>query len=817
MFTLEVRKIVLFVFFIAAMTNIASATDKCFLYTFDSKNISQNWELNYDNFSYIWSNGSFLIGIGNKYSSSASGNWHKAWIISKKKIDLYNFTTFYFNFSFYVIPGNNPEFETSLIGNNTIVTFHIESNMNKWCSSNGYCHTAYFMIKERKSNKTLYKNHYPIGKISHGKWYKVSLIFGKDKSVKFFLDNEKNDTKVIVNDRQLKIKFEVLHDTNHTALWDNVSLCCHDNTKKIKTNCNFSHPLFITNPDWKNILSLSPLQYPVLIAENNSTTLNYLVSVYNPDQIFLLGNITNVKGIKITWQDIPAIFFPNTSAIYVKTFDQALHAAPIASLLHRPIVFSSDYNISLNLSTNTTNEIDNLYLKLLKERHQQLNYLIVSKPLPFSSYLAAKKQAFIIFSNSTNPTEVKSEILSTVNSLSARGFYINSTSYLLNGSYLLLVGVPSFTIQDPVEKQKLLGLIPVSDPLDGDNFTSDLPYADLNNDTYLDVAVGRLPENQTIASFMFFREQLPANHKALVASEYLYKNFLSNLLYLGGGMLSGRNVAKLLEKQNLKVERLVEHRSNPIAFLQSLNPDKINDFIHQSKKVGDILSKLAGKSIGSFAYKTMLALKSLEYVEQGMQIYYEYDWNHIKPRWSDALAYLASLNTSNITYDDAVKLVLYLWPKPWKTLNKTNLQSSIAESEIVYYEGLGNGSMWILPNNLPENYDMFSWDFWQQFIQNNEYNGSSVFTQEDIPTSTVKIVWDNSDLASISPMRKTFLKTSSAAFIGTTAINYAPFSTEIDHRFFSYGFTVGESMIKAINDFRDDWLLGIRLMLENLG
>ncbi|MFB6265811.1 MAG: hypothetical protein ABEI07_01875, partial [Candidatus Nanohaloarchaea archaeon] len=53
-------------------------------------------------------------------------------------------------------------------------------------------------------------------------------------------------------------------------------------------------------------------------------------------------------------------------------------------------------------------------------------------------------------------------------------------------------------------------------------------------------------------------------------------------------------------------------------------------------------------------------------------------------------------------------------------------------------------------------------------------------------------------------MREMFLREGAAAYVGASTVNYAPFSSEIDTRFFSQGYTVGQSLRKAVNSFAQD-------------
>jgi hypothetical protein len=578
--------------------------------------------------------------------------------------------------------------------------------------------------------------------------------------------------------------------------------------------------LFIADNNWKNILSLVPLKLPTIISDTIDDRIIHYINQYWPMRIFIVGNVSgNTGGYEIVtyritdYNDIPDLFYPNVTGVYAgNDKGKSIRASLIASILNKPLVFNISYaDNNYKLYQNTTEEIENLYLQLMKNQNKNINYLIVSNYNPLSAIIAANKNAFILLTTATNPNTVYSNIVSTVNKLNSYGFYINNTEYLINGSYLLLMdNIKSFEREDPVEKQKLLGIINFNDPLDGNKFDSDLDYGDLNNDTLIDVAIGRLPNDNTIASLMFARAFNPNHKTALVAAEYLHQNWASILLYAGGGMWNGRTIAKTLEDQGYTVDRLVERRADPIRFLSDLTPTSIKDFLDTTKDISKKVAKYLGKTLAKIVSKILIVLKGMQYAEQSLEMYLEYDWKSISPDWAGALNYVITnfpLNVSNRTEVEnfVVNLVgNYLWPKPWKTLNQSNLINSLPKKDIIYYEGRGNGSSWILPNVFPDDTGFLGYKEFINSLENYQYNGSNSFYPSDIPNIDSKIVWDNSDLAAKGDMLNSFLNKGSASFIGMSAINYAPFSSEIDTRFFKQGSTIGQSLIQAINEFADD-------------
>ncbi|MCS7093843.1 MAG: lamin tail domain-containing protein, partial [Candidatus Aenigmarchaeota archaeon] len=567
----------------------------------------------------------------------------------------------------------------------------------------------------------------------------------------------------------------------------------------------YNKTLFITDENWKNILALSPLKIPTIVYKPEyKDYIDFFVESYKPEEVFLLGNV-NYNGTKIELEEL-AMFFDQTSGVYADSFEKYLISSQIASLLNIPIVYSKE-NALLDFSKNSTEEIENFYLKLAKEKNLTLNYIILTNS-PYSSVISSIKNGFIIFINSTNASIVKNKLNEKVKKLNLHNFLFNNSKNILKGNYLLLFGVPHFLVDDPVEKQKFLGFIDVADEEDGSKLLSDVIYADVNNDGYLDFSFGRLSEDQSLASLVFSRSFLDTTKNALVASEYLHQNFLNVLLYAGGGMLNGRNVAEILESKGYNVTRLVERRVNHLLFLNDLKPSEIIKFIITYEGLKRTLEKFISSTLSTALVNTLLVLKGLEFSSESLMCYFEYDWSKFAENYMNVLQYLEQKESNNETLhiDDIINIVSLLWPTPWPELNETNLKNHMPEASIIFYEGLGNGSLWILPNNFEQNSNILSYSFWIQQISNYQYNGSRMFKKEDIPYLKARIVWDNSDFAGIGSMKDEFLKKGSASFIGASAINYSPFTGELSSRFFSKGETLGEAFKYAHNSFLSDFL-----------
>ncbi|MEM5875038.1 MAG: lamin tail domain-containing protein [Candidatus Aenigmatarchaeota archaeon] len=566
----------------------------------------------------------------------------------------------------------------------------------------------------------------------------------------------------------------------------------------------YNKTLFVVDNDWKNIISISPFKVPVLVYdEKYKESIEWFIENYKPEKIFLLGNVEVENGTKIDYKDFLE-FFENKKGIYADTFEKYVIASQIASLLKIPIVFSKE-NAIYDFSQNTTEEIEDFYISLAKEKNLTLNYLILTNS-PYSTIISSVKDGFIIFVNTTNSSEAKNILKNKIQKLNSHGFLLNNSKNIVKGNYLLLFGVPYFEVDDPVEKQKFLGLINVADELDGDKIISDAIYADINNDNYLDLSFGRLPSDESLSSLIFSRIFLETNKNALIASEYLHQNFGIVLVYGGGGMLTGRNIAKILEERGYNANRLVERRTNHISFLQNLKPTQIAKFLITYEGLRKVLEKYASSFLSTIISNLFLTVKGLEFASEALMSYFEYDWSSFSQNYEDVLSYLAEKQTNNESLDitDVINILEILWPKPWPILNSSNLRICLQNSSIIFYEGLGNGSLWILPNNIEQNTNILDYEFWKQIISNYQYNGSNIFEPNDIPYLNSRIVWDNSDFSGIGKMKDEFLKKGAASFIGPSALSYHPFTGEFSSRFFKNGENIGKAFLYAYNSFASD-------------
>lgn len=520
----------------------------------------------------------------------------------------------------------------------------------------------------------------------------------------------------------------------------------------------------------------------------------------------------------------------------------------VASLNDSQVVCSTGEYVEVERSVEALQEE---YVASVRERGEDINHVVVASRdvAPVAASVAADKGAFLQVVNASGYAyegvedvavrnvengvpDVEDAVMDAAELLASHGMYRNGSAQYVDGLYLSLFDVPSVLKADPVD-QAGWG---VSDA--DDYFMSDLAYGDLTGDDRLDVAVGRYPDDPSLASHVYLRSKYYEDNKqALVASQYLHTNWPVILAYLGGGMWSGKSMEHILDDRGYDVTRSVEHRADPAGFLVDLTPASLEAALGDADDVEEQVGAVLGDSIGAAAAKVTVYVRALEYVQQGLENYLEFDWSTFgfdAERSMDRLAekdidelydlenvtkeaaqrameqngtkesVVAALDDEDVQEWIAEAVYVFLWPDRYDRMTEEDLTAKIPDSSIVYYTGVGNGSAWHLPNEYDYHTPL-------EKVKTGRYNGTNNVMAGEIPANTARIVFDNSDHAarqSVSRQQlwRGFLEQGSASFIGTSSVNYAQYASEIDTQFFQHGYTAGESMRQAVNAFSDSWL-----------
>lgn len=604
------------------------------------------------------------------------------------------------------------------------------------------------------------------------------------------------------------------------------------------------HPLIISNSSWRNVLAATPADAPLLVTDRVTPQHRRLIDAYGPEDVFVLGDVA-LNGLNATRLDrngLRATFFPDAGErLYVEGREKAVAAAQLARAQGVPVVFEPRITAT-DLTGNTTGEIREAYVREVSQR-EDMNHIVLYREGGaagvYAPFIATRRRGVAVPVLQRGGSNAVRDVIAETGALLERyGGWTASDAYYTEGLYLSFVGgVPSVRLQDPVEQRS-----PFDDPRDGDTFRSDLPYGDLNNDTYLDAAVGRYPADIELTSAMFLRGGVYRDEKdALVASEYLHTNWPVILAYLGGGMWAGKSVEGILEGRGYVVDRAVEYRADPANFLVELSPANMQAIMDDQREMGAKVGAVVGESVGDAASTALTYVKALEYVQRGMQQYLEFDWATFgfdadrgferiaqdgadlaitDPRFlanatkkasrraakerSVKEAIVASLQGEQVQQAIAEAVYVFLWPDRYAKLTEATLQERLPEQSIVYYEGVGNGSAWHLPN-------AFNHATSLEWVKTGRYNGSRNLMPSEVPPLRARFVVDNSDLAgqvnmSRDELWRAFLEAGAATYMGTSTVNYAPYASEVDTRFFRNGYTAGKSLVDALNAFRDDWI-----------
>ncbi|MFB6076909.1 MAG: hypothetical protein ABEK12_02160, partial [Candidatus Nanohaloarchaea archaeon] len=161
----------------------------------------------------------------------------------------------------------------------------------------------------------------------------------------------------------------------------------------------------------------------------------------------------------------------------------------------------------------------------------------------------------------------------------------------------------------------------------GDEYKSDLAYGDIDGDGIVEVPVGRLPANRTLALRMLNRSDRRARKDAFVASAYRYSSWPLVLGSVGGGMWAGKSVEHVLEQQGYDVARAAERRTHPEQFLRSLTPARMTVLLQEASTVRNALAPVLGTGVATAASTAYVTVLGLRYGQRALAQYLEFDWS----------------------------------------------------------------------------------------------------------------------------------------------------------------------------------------------
>ena len=364
---------------------------------------------------------------------------------------------------------------------------------------------------------------------------------------------------------------------------------------------------------------------------------------------------------------------------------------------------------------------------------------------------------------------------------------------LFEGRYISILNGPQKTVENPVD-----GFF---EDNDGEYYRTDLNYGNFEDDSYLNAAVARYPENTAEASKLFYRSTESEKWSdTTVASSYLHSNWPVILSTAGGGMRHGSQTEKVLRTETDTVH-LVEHRADPVIFLLDLTPVEISGFLSETQEVEDVLAEFVSDNAASSVRNALIVIEVLSYAQQILEMYYEYDWSSYSFDFESSMDRVEDLEVpeddslSGVVQKSAVQAVyVFIWPERHSELTETGLVEEM-DSDFVYYRGVGDESSWILPND-------------ESGIVDDRYTGENSLESGDIP-EVDGVIWDNSDNAGKkdAELKNSFIENGAVAHLGFSSVSYSEYSSVVSYNFLSHGETLGQSMLEGVNSLRSGELV----------
>ncbi|WP_414836714.1 hypothetical protein [Candidatus Nanohalococcus occultus] len=351
----------------------------------------------------------------------------------------------------------------------------------------------------------------------------------------------------------------------------------------------------------------------------------------------------------------------------------------------------------------------------------------------------------------------------------------NNWKSISEGRYVSILEGPRKAYSDPVNLPLL------SDGKDGDIFYSDMSYGNLDDDKKLEAAVGRYPESTSKASVLFHRSiRRDKGERAVVASEYLHKNWPVVLATLGGGVLNGNTAEEILEKEGYNTTHVVEHRADPVGLL--INTAGGPAFLKGLDATQDKLEEYVVESSASMIKNGLVIVKGLEYAKGTLLVYMEFEWDEYGSDFEIDFP-------TEPTVEELQEFIFGLFPDKHEKLTEENLQKRLSEADVFYYSGIGNSREWKLPSNTNRIEGAYS---------------KKELTPEEIPEMKDSIVFDSSTNGADrdAEIRHSLMKNGVSNYIGFSSVGYHSYSSVIANNFFKYGDTAGESFIEGVNSLR---------------
>jgi hypothetical protein len=420
--------------------------------------------------------------------------------------------------------------------------------------------------------------------------------------------------------------------------------------------------LLVTDDNFWNILYASQLPYPVLRYNDGLEHIKNFKSHYHPNEVFYLG-INRSDGFRIANKEVIEKQFPGKGYVVIDNVNRTMgiFGSILANLLNYRLTASNDVtgNVICTFDCgidgaeilNTEEKLENRVLGLLNETQYFMAVNTENNISSLSAKLVSLKGAFpIAFSIQDSTLDDFSSIQDKIREkiYKVADNRKLAADYKFEGTiFLALLGMPFGVIDDPQDE--------IFYNVDGHELYTDNFYGEIDNDPFLDLAVGRFAGSQQIANIPYWD---PTEKDGVIIAEYGTPEFLD--VIHPGGMFQGFVLDFVLTNAGFNLERIVERR-----FDLSTVPDEAKLEFKDWKKYE---KEWIRKSLDMFGVGNVI-----RWTSDFIHALYEYDWEQTFKR-------LKTIRLEEISRENIIKEL------PGET--------------IVFYFGTGDKEKWFMPGDV---------------------------------------------------------------------------------------------------------------------
>jgi len=579
---------------------------------------------------------------------------------------------------------------------------------------------------------------------------------------KLDFEDDINNFKLYQHDNDSKLEVAVSHGNT-------VSVLDLNKTNRREVNSLEDRIVYGTG---KEVLKALSIDKPVIIADE-----------LDDKRIESRTGLEPIKPSRVNWSNVSS-----GPRYYVDSQEKAVYLSSLISDKNGSVTFSKE-NSDKDYSNYTVEELKELLIDRQNINHLVLADLDSEKGLLASS-IASKYEALPVNSDfySSEPSIIDTGTINKNSGYTSVESKVEQTfkrigenkETVFDGRYVSILNAPRKAIKDPIPGA-------FTNNGDGTLVFTDLDYGNLDSDRHLETAVGRYPSDTKKASLLFLRSRdREIGGKALVSSEYLHSNWPVVLATLGGGVKSGTAAEEILEKQDYEVTHLVEHRSAPVDLLLDLT--SVGDLIDNVHKLENGLDGIISSGSAEAVKNGVLIVRGLEYAEEALKIYLEFNWDGYLDDFDPELPESATL-------EEIKEFVDSVLPDRHPEINSSSLKDRVSKADLVYYSGVGDNESWTMPNE-------------DDAIIKDFYSGENSFEPENLSAKRNSILFDSSNMGGSrkAEIREKFMENGSS-YVGFTGVSYHAYSSSIASDFLKHGKTTGNSFKDGVNSLRSSFIV----------